>query len=159
MCEPFALAATGATMEEHQRWTVERYRALLPLVTETHLMPVLQGWAPSDYVEHLRMYGDDITPGMWVGVGSVCKRNTDVGSVAAVLQAIHDERPDLRLHGFGLKTTALADARVRDLLYSADSMAWSYAARKQGRDGNSAHEARRFAERIETQAVQSWLFA
>lgn len=157
MCEPFALEATGATLEEHQRWTVERYRALRPLIYSTHLMPVLQGYAPEDYVLHVRMYGDDLTPGMWVGVGSVCKRNTDVGSVAAVLEAIHAARPDLRLHGFGLKVTALADARVRDNLYSADSMAWSWAARRQGRDGNSHAEARSFVNRIASGAVQEWL--
>lgn len=157
MCEPFALAATGATLEEHQRWTVERYRALRPMVRSTHLLPVLQGYDPADYAEHVRMYGDDLRPGHWCGVGSVCKRNTDVGSVAAVLDAIHAERPDLRLHGFGLKVTALADARVRDRLYSADSMAWSWAARQQGRDGNSHHEAARFVNRIATSAVQEWL--
>jgi hypothetical protein len=42
--------------------------------------------------------------------------------------AIKNERPDLRLHGFGLKTTALADPLVRSMLWSADSMAWSFAA-------------------------------
>lgn len=158
MCEPFALEATGATLEEHQRWTVERYRVLRGLLPGTHLMPVLQGWEPEDYARHVEMYGADLTEGMWVGVGSVCKRNVDVGSVAAVLWAIHGVRHDLRLHGFGLKTTALADARVRDRLHSADSMAWSFAARRTGRDGNSAEEAMSFVRRIERQAVQPWLW-
>jgi hypothetical protein len=35
------------------------------------------------------------------------------------------------LHGFGIKTTSLLWADVRDNLYSADSMAWSFAARMQ----------------------------
>ena len=68
--------------------------------------------------------------------------------------AIKRERPDLRLHGFGVKTTALASSVVRDCLYSADSMAWSYAARREGRDGNSHYEAARFLQKIESQDVQ-----
>jgi ribosomal protein L11 len=46
-----------------------------------------------------------------------------------ILKAIKAERPDLRLHGFGIKTTALSWEEVRDNLESADSMAWSFAAR------------------------------
>lgn len=159
MCEPFALAATGRSIVEHQRMTVERYDAIRELVKGVHLMPVLQGWAPGDYQRHVEMYGDRLSFGCWVGVGSVCKRNTDVGAVSSVLAAVHAVRPDLRLHGFGLKTTALADARVRDRLHSADSMAWSYAARRQGRNPNSPDEAAAFVRQIEGQAVQEWLFA
>lgn len=35
----------------------------------------------------------------------------------------------LRLHGFGLKQTALEPSEIRELLYSCDSMAYSYAKR------------------------------
>lgn len=152
MCEPFALERTGLTIEGHQRLTVERYAALRRRVQSTWVMAVLQGWTPEDYARHVRMYGRLLPQTAWVGVGSICKRNTDVGGVAAVLDAIHDVRPDLRLHGFGLKVTALADARIRDRLHSADSMAWSWSARRQGRDANSVDEAIRFVARIETQA-------
>lgn len=166
MCEPFMLAKTGMTIAEHQRLTIERYDAL---VTELgrlfggqcpfSVMPVLQGYAPADYVRHIEMYGDRLKPGMWVGVGSVCKRNGDPEAIVAVLAAIHRARPDLLLHGFGVKSTALDHPGVRDLLYSADSMAWSFAARKQGRDGNSWKEAAAFAQRVTSLAarlVQPW---
>ncbi|MGL5060785.1 MAG: DUF7221 family queuine tRNA-ribosyltransferase-like protein [Microcoleus sp.] len=59
----------------------------------------------------------------WVGVGSVCKRNANAASIEAVLLAIKQARPDLRLHGFGIKKTALQSPIVWDLLYSADSQA------------------------------------
>lgn len=95
---------------------------------------------------------------MWVGVGSVCKRNRNPGSVVAILEAIAAERPDLRLHGFGVKITALANQRVRDLFHSCDSMAWSYAARMQGRDANDIGEAVRYSARIEAQPVQQVAF-
>lgn len=153
MCEPFILEKTGLTIADHQRLTIERYDEL-SLTWEMFedgtvpIMPVLQGWDPQDYVDHLRAYGDRITEGMWVGVGSVCKRQGDPALILAVLTAIKTERPDLRLHGFGVKQTALRDPRVCKLLYSADSMAWSFAARYEGRDANSWKEALAFHEKI-----------
>ena len=75
-----------------------------------------------------------------------------------MFEAIHAQRPDLRLHGFGIKITALHDERVRELLYSADSMAWSYAARKQGRDGNDIGEAVRYVAKVAAQPIQRVLF-
>lgn len=155
MCEPHMLAKTGLAIEDHQRLTIERYDALLPLMPPgVYLMPVLQGYALNDYLHHIDMYGDRLKPGMYVGVGSVCKRNGDMRQIEAILSAIKRKRPDLRLHGFGLKTTALASGVVRDCLESADSMAWSFAARRQGRDANDWREAEQFVRHIETMPVQ-----
>ena len=115
------LKRTGLSRFEHQKLTVHRYDALLREQLPFHIMPVLQGYAPEDYAAHVRMYGPQrLADGMWTGVGSVCKRNADPASVVAVLAAVKAERPDLRLHGFGLKQTALRDGRVRALLHSAD---------------------------------------
>jgi hypothetical protein len=159
MCEPFMLAKTECTVIEHQRMTIERYDAILSHdLGGVYLMPVLQGYAPSDYAAHVHMYGDRLGPRAWVGVGSVCKRNGRPQAIAAVLRAILAERPDLRLHGFGVKTTALGEACVRDRLFSADSMAWSFAARRQGEGRNNWRLAKRFADRIAGQAVQTDLF-
>jgi hypothetical protein len=158
MCEPFIVAKTGLSVAEHQRLTVERYDALLREDTAgAYVLPVLQGFAPDDYVRHLAMYGDRLLPGAWVGVGSICKRNGTPGAVAAVLLAIKAVRPDLRLHGFGLKTTALADPLVRAQLYTADSMAWSFSARRNGRNPNDWREAQRWTAAIVTRPVQHLL--
>lgn len=166
MCEPFMLAKTGLTIEDHQRLTIERYDEL---VAELHrlfegdcpfpVMPVLQGYAPADYVRHVGMYGDRLKPGMWVGVGSVCKRNGTPETIVEVLYAVNAVCPDLQLHGFGIKQTSLLHAGVRALLFSADSMAWSYSARKQGRDGNSWKEAMAFAQKVTRTAgrfIEAW---
>lgn len=166
MCEPFVLARTGKTVAEHQQLTIARYDALLSEDAGVPILPVLQGYAPSQYVEHLQQYGSRLTPGMWVGVGSVCKRNADMGAIERVLAAITSERPDLRLHGFGLKTTALESAFVRDALWSADSMAWSFAERQKERErhrrglpkqgpsrANDWRAAAEFVRAIETQTV------
>lgn len=149
MCEKPMLERTGLTIAEHQRLTIERYDALLAEdCGGTYIMPVLQGYAPVDYLAHIEQYGDRLKPGMWVGVGSVCKRNADICSVWRVLDRINEVRPDLRLHGFGLKTTSLESSIIRGLLYSADSMAWSFAARREYRNPNDWREALAFVERI-----------
>lgn len=159
MCESFVLEQTGKTVAEHQRMTVDRYDALLREdVSGVYIMPVLQGYEPQAYVDHLRLYGNRIAHGAWVGVGSVCKRNSNPMSIIGVLEAIRAERPDLRLHGFGVKQTALSVGYIRDALYSADSMAWSFAARVEGRNGNDWREAQRYANRIDMMPHQSQLF-
>lgn len=147
MCEPWIVAKTGLSVAEHQRLTIERYDALRPL-TEVYIMPVLQGYDPEDYIHHLAAYGERLDYGAWVGVGSICKRNGRPDSIHEVLAGIKKARPDLRLHGFGLKTTALLDGGVHSLLHTADSMAWSFAARKQGRNAHDWREAERFSQRI-----------
>jgi len=149
MCEPFILDKTRMTVLEHQQLTIARYDELLRYETGCYIMPVLQGFAPFEYVKHVQQYGDKLAPGAWVGVGSVCKRNSDPLKILRVLAGIKHVRPDLRLHGFGLKMTALAFAPVRELLHSADSMAWSYHARMHGRGGNHWSEAKWMVDKVQ----------
>ena len=150
MCEPVMLARTGFAVVDHQRLTIERYDELMSKWTEgVTIMPVLQGYAPADYAAHVHAYGSRLAFGAWVGVGSVCKRNGDPGAVLGVLDAVHGVRPDLRLHGFGLKLTSLKDARIRNRLASADSMAWSYHARRNGGGQNDWRNALAMANRID----------
>ena len=92
-------------------------------------MPVLQGYQVSDYLKHLFDYGDRLLPNMWIGIGSVCKRNSDPSQIRDILKAIKLIRPDLKIHGFGLKATALECPEIRSLLFSCDSMAWSFPSR------------------------------
>ena len=160
MCEPNMLAITGMTMEMHQHLTISRY-ILLQAYCGSLIMPVLQGQEPQDYIAHIEMYGAILKPGTWTGVGSVCKRK-DESSIREVLRAIKAVRPDLKLHGFGLKTSALRCAEVWDTLYSADSMAWSYRERMKRRDGlpadpNGLAPALKFAETIDSMPRQEVL--
>jgi hypothetical protein len=149
-CEPDAIALTGLSVAEHQRLTIGRYDGLLRHdLGGVCIMPVLQGRAPEDYLAHLDAYGERLGLGAYVGVGTLCKRNGRPEEIIAILRAILEARPDLRLHGFGLKLTALGAPAVCARLHSADSMAWSFAARRQGRNANSWLEAARFVERID----------
>lgn len=148
MCEPWMLAKIGLSIRDHQRLTIERYDALTASGLPVPIMPVLQSVAPADYVDHLYQYRDRLEPDMWVGVGSVCKRQGDPHAIVAVLQAIRSKRLDLRLHGFGVKTTSLVHPAVRACLFSADRLAWSFAARMREGSPNDWREAAAFASRI-----------
>lgn len=147
MCEEIILNKTGKTVAEHQKLTIKGFESLRPLV-QVPILPVLQGYTPQDYVSHLDQYGELVEPRAWVGVGSVCKRNGNPDAIEDILIAIKAIRPDLRLHGFGLKLTALLRPTIRELLYSSDSQAWSYF--KKGRLRHDPRAALRYAARIES---------
>ncbi len=155
MCEQFILDKTTLTIPEHQRLTITRYDELLACRTGVYILPVLQGYQPAEYVSHIRQYGERLGRAVWVGVGSVCKRNSKPEQVEAIVRAIKGERPDLKLHLFGCKTTALKNPTVREMAWSADSMAWSFAARWNGGDPNDWREAQVFVDRIVNQETSS----
>lgn len=158
MCEDEQLIRTGAGLRHgvaiHQGFTVSRYidlrMAMDAINCPTYILPVLQGRTIGDYIRHIKMYEElgYLPHGAWVGVGSVCKRNAEVTSIWMVLSEILDYRPDLKLHGFGVKTTSLQEWRINELLHTADSMAWSYAARREGRNQNDWREAKAFGDRM-----------
>lgn len=128
MCEPDMLARTGLTQDEHQRRTVGNLLELRELAPDLPWAPVVQGWTLGAHLRCVELYADagvDLTAEPRVGIGSVCRRTSPV-SVAFIVGSLHGA--GLRnLHGFGIKTSALA--LCADQLASADSMAWSYAAR------------------------------
>lgn len=147
MCESFILKKTGMTVKQHQELTIERYKQLIEL-TDVPILPVLQGYEPHEYVEHVKMYGSLLKENMHVGVGSVCKRNAKPLSAYEVLKAIKEDRADLKLHGFGLKITALEHEGIYNYLYSSDSMAWSFNARYNGGNANDYAEAQAYEKRV-----------
>lgn len=129
MCEPSILARTGLTVVEHQARTVGSYLQLRALAPDLPFIPILQGWTVSDYLRCIDRYtaaGVDLSNAEFVGVGSVCRRQS-TGEAHAIISAIRSAGVT-HLHGFGVKTTGLA--RYGHLLSSADSMAWSIAARR-----------------------------
>ena len=65
LCEPFVLERTGLTVADHQRITIERYDDLISCDTGgVPIMPVLQGYEPCQYVDHVLAYSDRLTPGI-----------------------------------------------------------------------------------------------
>lgn len=131
MCEPPMLRATGLTIPEHQRRTVASVLELRSLLAgQLHIIPVLQGWCLEDYLECVDIYtcnGLDLAAEPVVGLGSVCRRQS-TKEIEEIVTTLASPPYNLRLHGFGVKTQGLR--RYAQHLVSADSMAWSVAARK-----------------------------
>lgn len=121
LCHRSVLKITNLSIYQHQQLTIDRYDRLLAFGLSSYLMPVLQGDRPIDYVCHLEDYGNRLGMCQWVGVGSIAHRSPK--QIAQILLQIKSERPDLQLHGFGVKSRALAQPLIWDLLYSADSAA------------------------------------
>lgn len=156
MCEPFMLERTRLTVGIHQRLTIYRYDAIKKLLDargiNVYLMPVLQGYKPEEYVAHIQQYGDRLKSGMWIGVGSVCKRNGNPKELEAVLIAIRKELKaqglkDIRLHGFGLKETAVKTPLIDALIDTTDSMSWEYDASRKKVTGEQRRELGRKYEK------------
>jgi hypothetical protein len=141
MCEPEQLDNTGLTVAEHQRRTVDNYLELRAIAPDLPIIPVVQGWTVGSYRRCVELYaaaGVDLRAESVVGIGSVCRRTNPV-TVALIV----DELRALGLsglHGFGVKSDALA--LVAGQLSSADSQAWSSAARAR-REPCSEDSARR----------------
>lgn len=125
MCEDSVLKKTGKTVYQHQELTIKNYDHMVRFHNDLPWLPVLQGRAPRDYIKHLKEYKDKYPDLTYFGIGSVCRR----GSTQEIIDIIHEIFDDygVSLHGFGIKTTALK--RIGNVLKSADSSAWSFAAR------------------------------
>ncbi|MEU4576124.1 hypothetical protein [Nonomuraea sp. NPDC023979] len=132
MCEPGVRSVTGRSIEEHQRRTCHNYMMIRSFMARwgNPNVPVLQGWDLDDYKCHADMYATtyrlDLEAEPLVGVGSVCRRS-HTKDIADIFRAF----PTLRMHGFGVKTSGLR--RYAESLVSADSLAWSFAARHEPR--------------------------
>lgn len=128
MCEPSVLAKTGLSVADHHRLTIENFLALRERLGML-VAPVIQGWHLPDYAQHVAAYeaaGVDLYSEPVVAIGSVCRRGQDA-QIKAVVRSL--ARMGLPLHAFGVKGTALID--LGDVLASADSMAWSFRARRE----------------------------
>lgn len=129
MCEPFIIEKTGRSVHAHQMATIESWNDLNRLAPEIPWVPVLQGWEYDDYLSHVDLYkrlgGLDVRQLPLVGLGSVCRRQGTrmVEELTRELSA-----GGIRIHGFGFKIDGLK--RCSSFLASADSLAWSFAARK-----------------------------
>jgi hypothetical protein len=127
MCEPGIIENTGKSVMEHQQRTIESVLSLRARVS-THIIPILQGWEIRDYWKHIEMYADygiDLADEPTVGIGSVSRRQAKSEITDMVIDI---SKAGIRLHCFGFKSRGLA--ATHNVITSADSMAWSFAARR-----------------------------
>lgn len=148
MCEPWMVRKTGLTVAEHQRRTLDSYLELQALAPELPWVPVLQGWSYGEYLDHLEAYelaGIVLRDLPLVGMGSVCRRQ-HMFRAAWMVRDLAAQ--GLKLHGFGFKLTGLR--ACADAFASADSMAWSFGARRErkGQQNSLDYALRWYAARI-----------
>ncbi|MGW5197327.1 deazapurine DNA modification protein DpdA family protein [Streptomyces spiralis] len=132
-----------AAVRMHQEFTVQNYLELQRIAPDLPWIPVLQGWTLADYERCAQMYADagvDLTAAPVVGLGSVCRRQA-TEEIARIVDTFHAR--GLNLHGFGVKTDGLGD--YGDRLVSADSMAWSFGARREPKLSGCTHRAKNCA--------------
>lgn len=125
MCEPFILAKTGLTIAQHQERTIDSFLELSSLAPEVPWLPVIQGWATTDYWRHVDRYRKRGVELLYAGVGSVCRRQ-GTAEAETIMRTLTSD--GTRVHAFGFKKRGLATCAP--ILASADSMAWSYDARR-----------------------------
>lgn len=138
MCEPSIREQTGLTVEQHQHNTAANFAYLRYWLGDL-VIPVLQGWEPNDYLRHVEMYERyhvNLEAEPLVGVGSICRRNADQ-AIRKVLRPLI--ATGLRLHAFGVRGDVLR--ALSDDLASADSMAWSFRARRSPPLANCTHKS------------------
>lgn len=129
MCEPFVLSQTGLTVAEHQHRTIDNFLRLRQELGYL-VVPVLQGWTADDYLrcwEGYHNHGVDLEWEPRIGVGSVCRRQ-NTAEAGGIFRALASLALHTCLHGFGVKAEGLVS--YSDCLVSADSMAWSFRARR-----------------------------
>jgi hypothetical protein len=127
MCEPIITQKTGLTVRQHQKRTVDNFLKLRDMAPDLPFVPVVQGWELSDYLRCVEMYeaaGVNLRAFKTVGVGTVCRRQA-TDEAAEIMRNLAGL--GLKLHGFGFKTKGLL--KVQRSMVSADSLAWSFAAR------------------------------
>ncbi|WP_330348743.1 deazapurine DNA modification protein DpdA family protein [Streptomyces sp. NBC_00582] len=128
MCEPWITGLTGLSVAEHQRRTIDNFLSLRSAAPDLPIAPVLQGWEPDDYrrcADDYEKAGVDLAAEPVVGLGSVCRRQA-TGQAATIVTTLAER--GLSLHGFGFKTLGLRSCG--HALTLADSLAWSYDARR-----------------------------
>lgn len=128
MCEPEMIWRHGMGIAHHQAATLKSFLQLREIVGPL-VAPVVQGWTIGDYLRSWELYeraGVDLAAERIVGVGSVCRRGQD-SEIVRILDRLAND--GLLIHAFGVRSSAMA--RVADTVISSDSLAWSYAARRE----------------------------
>jgi len=132
-CETELLKKHSRTVFEHIKMTVEHHCLLLDMLPEYNInavpIPVIQGWSVEDYQLCIDLFRERGLITDYMAIGSVCRR-TSIKNIRDIIVSVRDNLPaKTKLHGFGVKLTALKDLAIWNALYSVDSGAWDYVAR------------------------------
>ena len=101
-------------------------------------MPVLQGWAPDDYLHCANLLSIQDWPDL-VGIGSVCRRQLHgpdgIINIVETLDKVLP--PHTKFHMFGVKGGSIQEFGGHPRFQSIDSMAWDFGYRCKFRTGRN----------------------
>lgn len=128
---PLRILRIAGTAAMLARCRAEAKRLAVPMP-----MPVLQGWTPNEYAECATLLPLLTWPDL-VGLGSVCRRQVHgPDGILSIISALDPILPShVKLHLFGVKSTALELLANHPRVASVDSMAWDFRARAERRTG------------------------
>ena len=105
------------------------YNQIKLLDQHVNTQMVLQGYSLDEYLANLDKIKSMGLLTEHLGIGSICRRGQS-REIARIVRAIYNNVPrTVKLHGFGIKISVLAQTDARFYLYSADSQSWDYEAR------------------------------
>lgn len=145
-CEKKLLREIDRTVEKNLEMTIDRHINLMDLLDDRDIksepVSVIQGKDTSDYLKCIEMFEDHnlITP--YIGIGTLCGRSANE-VIKKVVKTVREQLPNKKIHGFGIKKSALKIGEIFRKLDSADSQAYEY---------NEQHSSR-----ISGNKKKSWL--
>ena len=105
------------------------YNQIKLLDQHVNTQMVLQGYSLDEYLANLDKIKSMGLLTEHLGIGSICRRGQS-REIARIVRAVYNNVPrTVKLHGFGIKTSVLAQTDAKFYLYSADSQSWDYEAR------------------------------
>ena len=129
-----------------QEMTIDNQVKLLDLNADIQM--VVQGWNISDYLENLDRIKDQGLLTKHLGIGSVCRRGQNK-EIARIIRTIHNNVPGwVKLHGFGVKVSVLANTDAKFELYSADSMSWAIEAFGKYENNGKGAKGKRIVDKL-----------
>lgn len=126
-CEPDISKGTKLLTEDRIIATVELAKYLIR--RDDRIVPVIQGYTIEEYEYCWKLLNNEINVKR-VAIGSVCKRQSS-SEIATLCWQLSQFIPDIPVHGFGVKLTALKYPEVWNLFSSIDTNAWEYKTRRE----------------------------
>jgi len=124
-CEQFVRQKIGVTVKQAVDKTIENLTKLIDTqVEKSTLVPVIQGWEPSDYVYCIDRLKEQGMLKEYMGIGTLCRRGK-TPEILKIIKVVKNELPAwVKLHGFGVKISILKHPMSYKLLTSCDSASW-----------------------------------
>lgn len=164
LCVEPELASDAHAVRERISKTIRLNRECSRLAREAgihhKLMPVVQGWTADQYVRCFDEISGCVAPGATIGIGSMCRRDTNGPDGAiAILERLDAHVPaDVTFHLFGIKNQA-AEAAASIFgarIASIDSQAYGVRARRIANDRRAVEPSFSKSNAFTAEIMREW---